>query len=142
MPAEKFFLFLAQLEGHIKDEHKDKYEFADVKAIELKGMLIMHNYTGNDPQVRDQINFYRWRVHQATLNISFDNGTLERKAKDVVERVINDATVKPYAGFLSAEIKKCVEQHIALALKEVRDALQEPDAYSLKPAEKMSILAT
>lgn len=118
-PPQRFWKYLAEINEHIAKAHPKEFEKAYMLGTELQGMLVLANYDTADPEVIDQRNYYRWKVHQATLQARIDDRAIERKTQETIEAVLK-----------ATDIRAAMKTEIEKRLKEMRDLLQEPGAYT------------
>jgi hypothetical protein len=123
----RFYKYLAEINNHIAKRHPDIFQAAYIRGTELQGMLVMQNYESSDPEVIDQRNYYRWKVHQVTLNAKIDDATIARKADETLNDAFGPLDQPP---ILRAALKMAIEKK----LREIRDILQEPNAYTEEAA--------
>lgn len=120
-PPQRFYKYLAEINEHIATKHPKEFEKAFMLGTELQGMLVLSNFDTADPEVIDQRNYYRWKVHQATLIARIDDVTITRKATECVEEVFHAPSLTLKQDLIAAVEKR---------LRELRDLLQEPGAYT------------
>jgi len=119
-PPQRFMKYLAEINEHIAKQHPKEFELAFMLGAELQGMLVLANFDTSDPEVIDQRNYYRWKVHQATLAARIDDATILRKATEAVERIF---------AAPSLTIRQDLVDAMAAQLRAARDLLEEPGKY-------------
>jgi hypothetical protein len=118
-PPQRFYKYLAEINEHIAKAHPKEFEKAFMLGTELQGMLVLANYDTADPEVIDQRNYYRWKVHQATLQATIDDVTIERKTQELIDEVMK-----------APDIRVAMKEAIGKRMRELRDILQEPGVYT------------
>jgi hypothetical protein len=121
-PHHRFFKYLAEINGHIVEKHPQQFELASTLGAEFQGMLILMNFESRDPEVLDQRNYYRWKVHQATLKMKIDDQSIDRKVAETIDLARKSETTDFFAD---------IGERFVKLLRELRDNLQEPDAYKV-----------
>ena len=74
---------IQQLAKHIAEAHEPHFVAAQMQAAEFQGWKILSLYSTADPKVYQQWDFYRWRIHQASLRCRVQK--LDERAKQVAE---------------------------------------------------------
>jgi hypothetical protein len=121
-PHHRFFKYMAEINGHIVEKHPQQFELASTLGAEFQGMLILMNYESRDPEVLDQRNYYRWKVHQATLKVKIADAAIDRRIAETIDKCFESPTL---------DFRATMKEHFTKLFRELRDELQEPDAYKL-----------
>jgi hypothetical protein len=114
---------LEKLVQHLAKAHPENFKAMLLEAQQYQGLLFMMAFQSTDTEFREQQNYYRWCVHQQTLNARLSDEKLRLAAAAVTEAAIHDwrADVD-----LKEDLKMHVSRRIEIALRDLRDALQEP----------------
>lgn len=121
-PPQRFFKYLAEINEHIVKAHPMEFERAYVLGTEFQGMLLLSNYVSEDAEIVDQRNFYRWKVHQASLAARVPDAAIHQKACEAIEGVFATPSLR-----IKEELIAAVEKQ----MRELRDILEEPGRYEV-----------
>lgn len=110
---------------HMMDEHPYHMQQILLKGEEYKGLLYMMAFTTTDKEFQEQRNYFRWAVHQQTLNASITDEKLGLRVTEVAEAAAAEILSH---GPVPWDIANTVSRHFEKMLREMRDALQEPVA--------------
>lgn len=110
---------------HMMDEHPHHMQQILLKGEEYKGLLYMMAFTTTDQEFQEQRNYFRWAVHQQTLNASITDEKLGLRVTEVAEAAAAEILAH---GPVPWDIAKTVSRHFEKLVREMRDALQEPVA--------------
>jgi hypothetical protein len=120
---------IQQLAKHIAEVHEQHFVAAQMQAAEFQGWKILSLYSTADPKVYQQWDFYRWRIHQASLRcraVQLDVRAREL-AKELLEAITHDD------GYQRGPAEDIATAMILAVLEELRTITEEPDLY--KPGE-------
>jgi hypothetical protein len=120
---------IQQLAKHIAEVHEQYFVAAQMQAAEFQGWKILSLYSTADPKVYQQWDFYRWRIHQASLRcraVQLDVRAREL-AKELLEAITHDD------GYQRGPAEDIATAMILAVLEELRTITEEPDLY--KPGE-------
>lgn len=123
---------VGEMAGHIKEAHAEEFKRALVLGAELQGFLLMQQFTGEDATVRAMRDEYRWRIHQATLQLHISENAVARKARETVAAVV-DLVNKDFEDLSEKdkeELRNLIQAPIEKVLLELREILQEPGKYA------------
>jgi hypothetical protein len=126
---------IQQLAKHIAEVHEQHFVAAQMQAAEFQGWKILSLYSTADPKVYQQWDFYRWRIHQASLRcraVQLDVRAREL-AKDILTTMATERRKQPDASYEDIATAK-----ILTVLEELRTITEEPDLYKPGDAAKAS----
>jgi hypothetical protein len=118
---------LQQMAKHIAEAHEPHFVAAQMQAAEFQGWKILSLYQTADPKVAQQWDFYRWRIHQASLRCRAV--ALDERAAQVAQEVLDNL----HDAAPSYDLQDDIKQKVQAVLEELRAITEEPDLY--KPAE-------
>ena len=123
---------IQQLAKHIAEAHEPHFVAAQMQAAEFQGWKILSLYSTADPKVYQQWDFYRWRIHQASLRCRAVQ--LDVRARELAKEIL-DAVDADYAPDTPEGIvdENEATRLILAVLEELRTITEEPDLY--KPGE-------
>ena len=111
---------IQQLAKHMAESHEPHFIAAQMQAAEFQGWRILSLYQTADPKVAQQWDFYRWRIHRASLRCRAVQ--LDVRARELAEEL---SQMPPGLGFVEAAAQK-----IQAVLEELRQITEEPDLYT------------
>lgn len=124
--------FMEALARHVIEKHDGHDSAMQMKAHEYLAMLRLLNFTLADRELSEQRDYFRWSVHQATLNATISDaaitGVSGQLAEEIADEALPGVTVPDHEklkGFIAAKI--------AAALTDLRKELQEPGKFSVSP---------
>lgn len=134
-PQARVAKFIESLGKHIVDAHPDIAQQMTARIWEFQGFALMRNYTTEDAQVRQQENYFRWKLHQMTLRCRAQK--LEERADMVATESMSclEPTTDPEQIEQRAAMHTIIRRSTHAALEELRGLLEEPDLYVAQPAE-------
>lgn len=137
----RFMQFIEKLMAHIAERHPEHYQVSQAKANEFQGWMLLSIYSSDDPEVLDQRNYFRWSTHQATLKARAEN--LDVRAGQIAAEFFSKHRIAytcQQDGCPAAEsttlngtpddLTRALASTIEDVLKELRNFLEEPDAYT------------
>src|SRR5258706_9545589 len=78
--------FVNELIKHIAAAHPAEFQLSMAKASELQGWMILSHFSSDDRRVTEQRDYFRWSIHQQTLNVRAQN--LETRARQIATEFI------------------------------------------------------
>lgn len=105
---------LEKLVKHLVELHPRVMGDVILQGEQYKGLLMMMNFTTTDREFQEQRNYYRWSVHQQTLNARLTDEKLRAAALEIA------------ADVMVEDDERSIAHSIEVELRTIRDALQEP----------------
>lgn len=118
--------FLGGLITHIVDGHPNHAKAMDIKAGEFLGMLRLQNFHIEDEAIREQRDYLRWSVHQATLNAHFSDEKVEASCEMFAARC---AEIMRDPNIAEAERVPIIKGLMGDIMLDLRNLLEEPGRY-------------
>ena len=114
---------LEKLVKHLVEQHPRVMGEVILQGEQYKGLLMMLNFSTTDKEFQEQRNYYRWSVHQQTLNARL---TDERLGLAVAVGVA--AALDEWNSIVAGqkELELIIGRDVERMMRDLRDALQEP----------------
>lgn len=138
---ERLKKFMEELARHTIEKHDGHDSAMQLKAHEYLAMLRLLNFVLHDPELTEQRDYFRWSVHQATLNATISDASIKGMSEQIAEEIAEEGTETLQ---LHIALKAFAAEKIAAALKNLRTELQEPGKFEVSPVldSKGSEIAT
>jgi hypothetical protein len=126
--------WMKELALHVATEHTKENDVMQLQALEYLGLLRMLNYSTQDPELGEQIDFLRWRTHQATLAARVPDDKIKEKCHVLSVRLIDELfsalpEVPYYLQAMRHALIDKLNEAITAHTIELRDLLEEPGKY-------------
>jgi hypothetical protein len=123
--------FVEKLTKHMTTEHKTETQQILIDGAEFQGCMFLSNFKTDDPNLKEQLDLVRWKVHQKTLAARFSDDDILQ----VVEKVVPDLLT-----LADMRDKETLTRNLAGLLQSMRDRLEEPGKYTFAPFDAASPL--
>lgn len=144
-PQGRLVNHLNQLAQHFCEAHPEENNALQLKALEYLGMLRLLNYSTSDEELRRQLDFLRWSIHQSTLLHRVPDEKIAAKAEEHARGIVDifESVLPPSNGpgtdqvreQLRPALQAAIAAKLAAVLSEVRNILEEPGRYLISPIE-------
>lgn len=142
-PNNRVIQYYQTLVGHLMEKHRDHANAILLHGEEFKGMLYLMNFQSTDQAMQDQRNFFRWKIHQRTLNAHVTDQNIEKMVSDLAVSIVTEVLAlvpvnltvsESYAlSILKPRITEVIGKKLKPAFTAVRDELEEPGKFAESP---------
>jgi hypothetical protein len=116
--------FTEKLTRHLFDEHSAEAQQIMMSAAEYQGVLILATFQTEDPDMREQMDLVRWKVHQKTLACRYSDEQIAAVIEKVVPELVTLVEMKDTAT---------LKRNLRGLIQNLRDNLEEPGKYTFAP---------
>jgi hypothetical protein len=106
-------------------DHRQYFESVILEAQQYQGLLFMMPFQTTDEEFQQQRDYLRWSVHQQTLNARLTDEKLGLAAAHVARAALQELGDRLPDGY-GNDFELIISRHFEIALRETRNALQEP----------------
>ena len=116
-------VFTEKLTRHMFEKHRAQAEEILMQGAEYQGALFMANYQTEDPGLKEQLDYLRWKTHQVTISKRYTNEMIDQWVDQVIPELLTLARDGDRAT-LTTNLKGM--------LLSMRDTLEEPGKYVME----------
>ncbi len=116
-------VFVEKMTRHIAEEHKEKVREILEEGEEYKGALFLSNFQTEDPNLKEQLDLVRWKVHQKTLAARYTDQMIEQWVGQIIPQLLTLADMRDVAT---------ITKNLTGMLQSMRDTLEEPGKYTFE----------
>ena len=116
-------VFVEKLTRHLFEKHNDVAQEILLQAGEYQGALFMAKFQTDDPSLKEQLDFLRWKTHQITIAKRYTDEMIGQWVDQVIPELLTLARDGDRAT-LTANLKGM--------LLSMRDTLEEPGKYVME----------
>lgn len=116
-------VFVEKLTKHIAQQHPEMVAEIIMRRDEYAGALFLSNFQTDDPSLKEQLDFLRWKTHQVTIAKRYTDQMIGQWVDQVIPELLTLARDSDRAT-LTANLKGM--------LLSMRDTLEEPGKYVME----------
>ncbi len=117
-------VFTEKLTRHIFEKHPEAAREILTEGAEFQGALFLSHFQTEDENLKEQMDFLRWKIHQKTLAARYSDAMIEQWVGQIVPQMLTLAEMRDVTTLTT---------NLTGMLQSMRDGLEEPGKYKSVP---------
>jgi hypothetical protein len=122
--------YLKQLAQHLIEKHTRENDAAQLQSLEYMALLRLEHFETEDPDIKTQLDYLRWRVHRATLPATVPDKNLQRQVSELAKHLTAKLYIEMDQDPQSREqMAQTLTAELYPIFEAMRNLYEEPDKY-------------